>query len=80
MSPDQLNGRVMNINIYYFLGNSQTSFCSYIVLTLTFSLPPTELGGVCLGQQESILILDLKNVLLANIIIILTQRLRNLTI
>lgn len=66
MSPDQLNGSVININIYYFLGNSQTGDCSCIVLTLTFSLPPTQLGGVCLGQKESILILDLKNVLLAS--------------
>lgn len=50
MSPDQLNGSVININNYYFLGTSQTGYCSCIVLTLTFFLPPTQLGGVCLRQ------------------------------
>lgn len=78
MSPGQLNvgGSVININIYYFLGDYQTGTAG--VLILTSLLPPAQMGGVCLGEQESTLILNLRNVLIANITIILTQRLMNL--
>ena len=65
MSPGQLNvgGSVITINMYYFLRESQTGY-SHSAL---FSFLLTQPGGVCFGQWESILILDLRNVLLANI-------------
>lgn len=75
MSPGQLNvgGSVITINMYYFLRESQTCY------SLPFSLSSLHnQEGYVWGQWKSILILDLRNVLLANITIIATQRLRDL--